>query len=92
MQASMSKSLILRPLACAVGLFLAAAAPALATNLNLSLQSGGSNTVTVLPGANVNYAVVGELSDAASDGLAAFSVDLSFTGGALPAADAPVIS
>jgi hypothetical protein len=81
--------LILKPLAYAAGFFLATAAPALATNLNLSVQSGGSNTVTVLPGANVNYAVVGELSDAASDGLAAFSLDLSFTGGALPAADAP---
>ena len=83
-----SKSLTLKPLMVAAGFFLAAA-PALATNLNLSVQSGGSNTVTVLPGANVNYAVVGELSDPASDGLAAFSLDLSFTGGALPVADAP---
>jgi hypothetical protein len=82
-------SLTLKPLACAAGFFLATAAPALATNLNLSVQSGGSNTVTVLPGANVNYTVVGELSDAASDGLAAFSVDLSFTGGALPPANPP---
>jgi len=43
----------------------------------------------VLPGANVPYAVVGVLSDAASDGLAGFSVDLSFTGGPLAQAAAP---
>ena len=83
-----SRSLIVKPLALAAVLFLAAAAPALATNLNLSIQSGGSNTVTVPTGAIVNYAVVGVLSDNASDGLAAFSIDLSFTGGPLtPAAN-----
>jgi hypothetical protein len=81
--------LALKPVAYAAGFLLAAAGPALATNLNLSVQSGGSNTVTVLPGANVPYSVVGVLSDAASDGLAAFSIDLSFSGGPLPAADAP---
>jgi hypothetical protein len=84
-----SKSWCLRRLACAAGFLLAAAGPALATDLNLSVQSGGSNTVTVLPGALVPYSVVGELNDAASDGLAAVSLDLSFTGGPLPAADEP---
>jgi len=84
-----SKSLVLKPFAYAAGFLMAAAGPALATNLNLSLQSGGSNVVTVLPGANVPYSVMGVLSDAASDGLAAFSIDVSFTGGPLAAADAP---
>jgi hypothetical protein len=82
--------LSLKRVVCAAGFVLAAAGPALATGLNLSLQSGGSNTVTVLPGTLVTYNVVGVLSDSASDGLAAFSLDLSFTGGALPKADEPV--
>lgn len=84
-----SKSLLLKPLACAAGFLLAAAGPALATNLNLSVQSGGSNVVLVLPGTNVAYSVMGVLSDAASDGLAAFSIDLSLSGGPLAPADAP---
>jgi hypothetical protein len=84
-----SKSLCLKRLACATGFFVAAAAPALATNLHLSVQSGGSNTVAALPGAIVNYAVIGQLSDGASDGLAAFSLNLTFSGGALPPAAAP---
>jgi hypothetical protein len=84
-----SKSLSLKLMAYAAGFVLAAAGPALATNLNLSVQSGGSNTVTVLPGTIVPYGVVGVLSDAASDGLAAFSIDLSFTGGPLAAASPP---
>jgi hypothetical protein len=81
--------LYLKRFAFATGFFLVAAAPSFATNLNLSVQSGGSNTVPALPGAVVNYSVVGVLSDAASDGLAAFSLDLTFSGGPLTAADAP---
>lgn len=80
----------MKRLAGAVGFSLATVAPVLATNLNLTIQSGGQNTVTVLPGAVVPYGVVGELSDAASDGLASFSLELSFTGGPLPAANEPV--
>jgi hypothetical protein len=68
---------------------MAAAMPAAATNLNLTIQSGGQGTVTVPPGANVPYNVVGVLSDAASDGLAGFSVDLSFSGGPLAMANEP---
>ena len=83
------KSLGLKRFSCATGFLLAVAGPASATNLHLSVQSGGSNTVVALPGANVNYAVVGELSDAASDGLAAFSLDLTFSGGPLPPANTP---
>jgi hypothetical protein len=84
-----SKSFLLKPMAYAAGFLLTTAGPALATNLNLSVQSGGSNVVTVLPGDNVPYSVLGELSDAASDGLAGFSINLSFTGGPLAAADVP---
>ena len=84
-----SKSLCLKRFATATGFFLAAAAPALATNLHLIVQSGGSNTVAALPGATVNYAVIGQLSDGASDGLAAFSLNLTFSGGALSPANAP---
>lgn len=59
-----------------------------ATDINLSVQVGGSNSATVTPGATVNYDIVAELSDAANEGLAFFSIDLSFEGGALsPAAN-----
>ena len=83
------KSLSVKRVAAAATLILAAALPAGATNLNLTIQSGGQSTVTVPPGTNVPYNVVGVLSDAASDGLAGFSVDLSFTGGALTQASEP---
>lgn len=62
---------------------------ALATNLDLRLQSGGSSSVSVAPGAVVSWAAVGELSDAANEGLALFSFDLAFSGGALSPALAP---
>jgi hypothetical protein len=83
------KSSSLKRLAGAFALVLGAAAPSLATNLNLTIQSGGLTTVTVLPGATVNYNVVGVLNDAASDGLAGFSLDLTFTGGPLVKAAEP---
>lgn len=72
-------------LACA-----ALASPAAATDINLSVESGGGNTVTVAPGDIVNWSVVGELSDAANEGLAFFVLDVSFDGGDLTQADAPV--
>jgi len=61
-----------------------------ATDLNLRVESGGQPAVTVSPGATVSYAVVGELSDAASQGLALFSFDLTFSGGGLAPAATPV--
>jgi hypothetical protein len=65
-----------------------AATSAFATNLNVRVQSGGSSSVTVPPGATVNWAVVGELSDNLNLGLALFSVDLAWSGGPLaPAAN-----
>lgn len=66
-----------------------AAAPAFATNLNLRLQSGGVSFVTVAPGSAVPWTLVGELSDNANEGLALFSVDLSWSGGPLSPAAAP---
>lgn len=63
----------------------AVAAPALASNLNVSVKSGGSSTVNVAPGATVNFTVEGILSDTLSEGLALVGFDLHFTGGALPA-------
>ncbi len=51
-----------------------------ATNLDVRVRSAGLGNVTVAPGALVNYAVVGELSDALSDGLALFSLDLTWNG------------
>ncbi len=67
------------------------AAPTLhATNLGLRLRSGGSSSIQVAPGQIVNWELVGELSDTASEGLALFSVDLSWNGGALAPAATPV--
>jgi hypothetical protein len=82
-------SLSVNRMAGAAALLLVAAVPAAATNLNLTIQSGGQGTVTVPPGANVPYDIVGVLSDAASDGLAGFSLDLSFSGGPLAKANEP---
>jgi len=75
------------PIVCSA---LALVSLASATGLNLSVQAGGSNTVVVGPGEHVNYSVVGELSDHASLGLAMFSFDLSYSGGALAQARAPL--
>jgi hypothetical protein len=65
------------------------AGPAFATNLNLRLQSGGVSFITVAPGTQVAWTMVGELSDNANEGLALFSVDLSWSGGTLLPAAAP---
>ena len=60
-----------------------------ATDINVSVEVAGSNSATVSPGETVTYSVVAELSDAANEGLAFFTFDLSFEGGALSAADSP---
>ncbi len=65
----------------AVGL---CSASAWASNLNVSVKSGGSNAVTVAPNTVVNFQVEGTLSDALNEGLALVGFDLTFTGGALP--------
>ncbi|MFO0985234.1 MAG: hypothetical protein U1E76_26480 [Planctomycetota bacterium] len=63
--------------------------PALASNLNLSVQSGGVNAITVKPGAAVSYAVVGVLDDAENEGLAMFAFDLKLDAHAIKRADPP---
>jgi hypothetical protein len=62
---------------------------ALATDLNVTLKSGGSSSIQVPAGSVVNYEVVGELSDNLNEGLALVLVDLSFTGGPLTQANEP---
>jgi len=68
---------------------LCGATAAFGADLNIQVQSGGQSEVNVAPGATVNYAIVGTLSDANNEGLALFGLDLSFTGGALTPADIP---
>lgn len=68
----------------------AALAPwAAASDLNLSVESGGANSIVVAPGDSVSWSVVGELNDGLNEGLAFFVCDVSFTGGALSQADSP---
>jgi hypothetical protein len=63
---------------------------ALATDLDVSvLSAAGESTVTVGPGATVDYKIVGQLSDVGNLGLALFGCDLSFDGGDLAQADEP---
>lgn len=62
---------------------------ATAGDLNVSVESGGSNNISVNPGTTVNYTVVGELSDLLNEGLAGVTFNLSFSGGALAQAAAP---
>jgi hypothetical protein len=59
------------------------------TNLNVDLRSGGSNAVTVGPGEEVSYELVGALSDDFNQGLALFGLNLVFDGGDLTPADTP---
>jgi hypothetical protein len=69
----------------------ALAAPvAAASDLNLSIRSGGQSTVTVVPGETLTYQVVGELSDGLNEGLALFCFDLVYSGGDLVPVAAPV--
>ena len=65
------------------------ASAALAADLNVAAESGGSNSVEVAPGAEVEYQVLGVLSDTVNEGLALFGLDLVFTGGDLGQADSP---
>src|SRR5262245_13007435 len=74
-------------LACALLGAIAAAAPA--SNLNVGVLSGGQTTITVSPGATVNYAVLGLLSDKQNEGLAMFAFDLAFDGRPIRPANPP---
>jgi hypothetical protein len=66
--------------------------PALATNLDVAVEAAGcqSGSVAIGPGCATPYRVVGELSDAESDGLALVAFDLEFSGGALLPAETPI--
>lgn len=57
--------------------------------LHVSVEAGGSNSITVARGAEVRYEVVGLLSDDANEGLALVGFDLVFDGGDLIPADEP---
>ncbi len=59
------------------------------TELDLSVESRGSNSVVVAPRAEVRYEVIGVLSDDANEGLALFGFNLVFDGGDLSHADLP---
>lgn len=54
-----------------------------AADLDISVESGGSNSVTVGQGETVDWEIVGVLSDDLNEGLALFGLDLSFDGGDL---------
>lgn len=76
-------------------LLLSASASFAQTTLQLDVQDTiGQSIVYVLPGASVDFEIVGELGGDASEGLAMFAFDLSFSGGALtpvvPPAAGPV--
>jgi hypothetical protein len=73
-----------------LSLFAALLSPvALASDVNVSVRSGKQTTITVVPGATVNYSVNAELSDGANEGLAFVVFDLEFDGGALSQAATP---
>lgn len=67
-----------------------AAAPVFGASVNLTVTSGGSDSVVVAPGAAVGYDVTAVLSDTNNEGLAGILFNLSFTGGAMSPASEPV--
>ena len=60
-----------------------------AADLSVIVRANRSSAITVAPGVEVHYEVVGELSDDANEGLAFLHFDLEFDGGDLPQADTP---
>jgi hypothetical protein len=78
-------------LSTALALLLLLGSPAWATELNLKVEASGchASAVTIGPLCETPYRVVGELTDASSDGLAMVVFDLEYTGGGLPPADTP---
>ncbi len=69
------------------GTALCLSALALASDVNLSIENGGTNMVNALVGTQVDYEIWAELSDNNNQGLALLCFDLSYTGGALAAAN-----
>lgn len=75
-------------LAC--GLTLALATAANASDLNVQVLSDTDmSSISVAPGATVNYKVVGVLNDETNEGLALVGFDLDFDGGDLAQANEP---
>lgn len=66
--------------------------PVAASDLELSVRSGGVDHITVGPGATVPWSIVGELTDSGTQGLAFFVLDVDFDGGGLAPADTPASS
>lgn len=64
-------------------------ANSLTTSMHFSVQSRGSNSITVRPSARILYVVEGVLSDDNNQGLALFGFNLVFDGGDLEQAFSP---
>ena len=62
-----------------------------AANLNVSVTSGGDESINVAAGALVNYEVTGVLTDDLNEGLAVVFFDLSFDGGPLSPGAVPAV-
>ncbi len=63
-----------------------------ASDLNLTVRSGGASSIATRPGEVIAYEVIGELSDNLNLGLGLFIFDLEYDGGSLAQASAPVSS
>lgn len=57
--------------------------------LDVRIASGGDSTIEVMPGSQIEYAVLAQLQDANTQGLAGYSFDLSFDGGDLSSVNLP---
>jgi hypothetical protein len=71
------------------GTALCLSALATASDITLSIESGGAHIVDAFVGSQVDYKIWAELSDNNNEGLALLCFDLTYTGGALAQANAP---
>lgn len=62
-----------------------------ASDLNLTVSSNGQSVINASAGDAIPYAVIGELSDSGTQGLAMFAFDLAFDGGSLNQGNAPLV-
>lgn len=69
----------------------ALALSASASDLHLTVSSNGQSVITVSAGDTIPYAVIGELSDNGTQGLAMFAFNLAFDGGALNQGNTPLV-
>ena len=85
-ETEVARGLLIAALATALG----CGSAAWGTDLHVAVRDdAGRSAITVGPGCEVAYQVVGELSDAANDGLALMIFDLTFDGGPLTPANEP---